>query len=831
MKISKIIHFGIALSLLGSIVLCSEAYAIKTNSVQFACRRSRGLNELVAGKSYLPEELKARGYSVNKITLEGIKDSEILTRAEEQVSYYEVVKDDQPLGWLEYIASKGGELLDRAKIEERYLWAVKDHALYDSILARDNFKDDEHRLRVDDGRHMAHQKAILLGSIIGKDRQAVELDIIAARNVKVQEIDRGHFVLTYLPNGNIALEVNYLTWIGHMYYQAQHPVISVIADVLSEFYKNSPDITSQVKALAPRPMPDGTMRIIPKEARFEFPQDKLPIVLAHLEFLCAYINKTEGSTLFEDFSSIPFVNTATDTYRNVCDKLMAALSDAVAQGKLQAPDFETAGISMLGQKGYNLYRIKEISIPVPDFMLKTTKEEVSAADVESAFNGRLGVYRNGTGEIVDLLVSVRSSPAVSMPGILNTVLNVGLTEEGVELLAQKYGRRFAYEAYASFLRSFGVGVFGINEKSFGSIPSNLDEEGALGIVGRYKTLIRESGFEIPQDPAKQLEMAIKAVEESWNSQRANTYRFYQDITDDTGMKVIIEKMKFGNLNENSGSFVLFTRHPVTGEKGLYVEYAQRSQGDELVGGWVNPVPLEESGLEQDIIDEIKLYAERIENEFGYVQDIEGVVEDGKVWIVQTRDARLSPEAEVKALVDLVEEGVITKEEALLRAGDLGELEKRLSHTRIDPSTAERPIAEGLGASSGAIVGVIALTKEKAEEYKSQGLSVILIREEVSPSDLGMMRMADGLLTHIGGMLSHAAILGRGIDLPTIAGCEAIEIDALGGAVAIAGSTFKEGDYITIDGTNGRVYAGRIPLVTPPETNPYLEIIRGWIIEQ
>ncbi|MDP8216147.1 MAG: PEP/pyruvate-binding domain-containing protein [Candidatus Kaelpia imicola] len=814
MKIPKILYFGLILILLGGSFVYSRSIAIGINCAQFNLRRSRDLNELTIRESYSPDELTALGYSIAEVNLQGLVNPEPLLSEDEYIAY-QVTRDGETIGWI-----YDGMLLDTDLIRVRYKRAVGRHALLDSKLASGGLNDEE-ILSIDQSRHEAHLKAILLGSILGKDKLTVELDIITQRNVNSSRAERGHFVMTYLDNGNIELRANYKTYIGHQGYQPQHGVLSVVMNVLNEFYENNPDILAQVIRLPARPMPDGSMRIVPKEARIEFSNENLPLVLEQMEFLFSYMNDNEGSTLFEEWE-----RETSNTYSKIYAELMDALLVAESEGLFQGSNFKEAAINMLGQKGYNLYRMKEASIPVSDIMI-TAKEKVTTEDVENTFNKSLGVYRNESGEIINLLVSVRSSPVISMPGILNTVLNVGLTEEGVELLAEKYGEEFAYQTYACFLCSFAVSVFSIDEDLFDNISADLGQDNILEVVESYKTLIEEQGFEIPQDPYSQLEMAIASVDRSWSSEQANLYRFYQGVVDDRGAKVVIQEMKFGNLNENSGSFVLFTRHPVTSEEGLYVEYAPQSQGDELVGGAINPISLEDSGLSPEVIAEIKHYAELIEQEFGYVQDIEGVVEDGKVWITQTRDARLSPEAEVKVLVDLVNEEVISKEEALLRAGDLEELEERLSCTRIDPSTAERPIAEGLGASSGAVVGVIALTKERAQEYKDQGLSVILIREEVSPSDLEMMRRADGLFTHIGGMLSHAAILGRLIDLPTITGSEAVEIDIINNTVTIADRVFKEGDYITIDGTNGRVYVGEIPLVEPEEVNPYLEIIRDW----
>lgn len=272
---------------------------------------------------------------------------------------------------------------------------------------------------------------------------------------------------------------------------------------------------------------------------------------------------------------------------------------------------------------------------------------------------------------------------------------MSITKDNLIKLVNKYGKRFAYETYARFLHSFGTGVFRVDKEEFGNIPDNLNDQTAKELAERYEEIIRKHGYEVPQDPYKQLKMAIKVVEDSWNSEEAKKYREENGIPDDLGTGVIIQEMKFGNLDENSGSFVLFTRDPITGEKGLFIEYAPQRQGEDLVSGSINPVPIEESGLSQKIIDDIKEYAEEIEKGFKYPQDIEGVIEDGKVWILQTRDAKLDPEAEIKAVIDMVEEGIITKERALMRI-NLEELEDRLSHMQITPGIDVNPLAEGLG---------------------------------------------------------------------------------------------------------------------------------------
>ena len=397
----------------------------------------------------------------------------------------------------------------------------------------------------------------------------------------------------------------------------------------------------------------------------------------------------------------------------------------------------------------------------------------------------------------------------------------------MDIWAKEYGY-YVYELYARFLQSFGTTVFGIDENDLKPVPSGLRAEEYRSLAAEYENIITQRGYEIPAERKRQLEMAIKSVLNSWNSEEAKVYRLTHGIPESIGPGgIILQRMVYGNLNDNSGSFVLFTRNPLTGEKGVYIEYGRKTVGIDLVSGRVTPIPLEKSGIPEKLIWELTLYAEIIEEEFGYVQDIEGVIENGKIWILQTRDAKLSPEAEAKVLVEMVEEGILTKEEALRRA-NLNELEEKLIRPGIAPDVAEKPIGEGLGASSGAMYGVVALSEEKAKEYKNRGMPVILVKEEVYPAgDLKAMEIVDGIVTCVGGITSHGAIVARDIGVPAVVGVKELKIDKERHIVEVQGKEIREGEYITIDGTNGFIYYGKLPLKEPAGINPDFEKLRRW----
>jgi phosphohistidine swiveling domain-containing protein len=729
--------------------------------------------------------------------------------------------------------------LDEEKLKKRYELFIEAHARMDNGLSEGKL-DKEIQKNLDILRNKMHLWAYLFGNILKKDIQMVTVDIISKRDELrgMSEIScegqNSYLFLLKVENGLVTVEINYP---GERIYNhmngleyANDSYLSAIIKALVKFNRDKIiNFSKKEREEQIGPEYRGHYKVFCTDY-LKFPYPFLPIFIKQFRFLIDYWNENFN------YDFVSRIHPYLDEPEEIAQLCIALASADFRSDTANPSDIK---LKIVGNKGYRLSVMEKISSSlIPPFIIEF--ENILQLDkdglrktISNSFDELLGVryvkLLPPSGYIKHLLLTVRSNPLISMPGLMDTILNIGLTYDGVWLLAEKYGARFAYETYARFLRSFGTGVFGIDKEEFGNIPDDLSDQTAKELAKRYEKIIKKYGYKVPQDPYKQLEMAIKAVEDSWDSEQAKKYRKENGIPDDLGMAVIIQEMKFGNLNENSGSFVLFTRDPITGEKGLFIEYAPQRQGEDLVSGSINPVPIEESGLSEKVINEIKEYAEKIEKEFKYAQDIEGVIEDGKVWILQTRDAKLSPEAEIKALVDMVEEGILTKEEALMRI-NLEELEDRLSHMQIAPETEANPIAKGLGASSGAVGGVIAFDLEDIEKYKNQNLPVILVKKEFYPYvHLEELMFSDGLVTQIGGRLSHGAIQGRIHEKPTIVGAN-IEVDRENKTVTIGGKLCKAGDYITIDGTNGNVYDGKIELIKPEEVNPYLEILKEWYQE-
>lgn len=511
--------------------------------------------------------------------------------------------------------------------------------------------------------------------------------------------------------------------------------------------------------------------------------------------------------------------------------------------------FEEGSIKMknlLGGKGAGLAEMTRIGLPVPPGFTITTEacidffrngnrfpegleEQVIEAmkKLEEKTGKRFGDKNN------PLLVSVRSGAPVSMPGMMDTILNVGLNDETVEGLAKLTNNpRFAYDSYRRLIQMFGDIVDGIDRRLFEEeiekikreegveSDAEISLEGIKKLVGRFKEIYkRETGRDFPQEPKEQLFRAIKRVFESWNNERAIKYRRIKGIPDDMGTAVNVQMMVFGNFGWDSATGVAFTRNPATGEKELYGEYLPNAQGEDVVAGIRTPKPISE--LKNDIPEAYKQLvevAEKLERHFRDMQDIEFTIERGKLYMLQTRTGQRTPRAAVKIAVDMVREGIITKEEAIMRI-DPNQFEK-LFHRQIDPKVKMdlKPIAKGLPASPGAAVGKVVFKSDEAEVLGANGEKIILVRPETTPEDVGGMAAAQGILTSRGGMTSHAAVVARGMGKPAVVGAEAIRIDLEKELFEVNGVIVRKGDIITIDGGDGTVYVGEVPLVEPEMTD-------------
>ncbi|MGC8973317.1 MAG: pyruvate, phosphate dikinase [Thermoproteus sp.] len=442
-----------------------------------------------------------------------------------------------------------------------------------------------------------------------------------------------------------------------------------------------------------------------------------------------------------------------------------------------------------------------------------------------------------------LLVSVRSGAAVSMPGMMDTVLNLGLNDQTVKGLAKQTGNEwFAYDAYRRFVNMFGRIVLGIDDKLFSSAWEEIKKkynakedpdvplEGLKEAVERFKEIIRRHYGEFPQDPWEQLKLAIKAVFRSWDSPRAIFYRVAEKITPDVAdcTAVNVVTMVFGNMGWDSGTGVVFSRDVATGENKLYGEFLPVAQGEDVVAGIRTPMDIEEFRKRfPHLYDELYKGVKLLEKANKDVQDVEFTVERGKLYFLQCRNAKMTPLARVKTAVDMAKEGIITKEEALLKVSPDHVLQ--LLYPRIDPKAKAQPIAKGLPASPGAVSGQLVFHPDDAVRWAREGKKVILARVETKPDDVHGFYAAVGILTSRGGMTSHAAVVARAIGKPAVVGAEALTIDEAAKTMSVNGQVFKEGDWVTIDGNTGNVYAGVVPTVEP-ELIPELEELLGWADE-
>ena len=496
--------------------------------------------------------------------------------------------------------------------------------------------------------------------------------------------------------------------------------------------------------------------------------------------------------------------------------------------------------NLLGGKGANLHEMTRLDIPVPAGFTITTEAciyytknkkqypqgmwkqaEESLKKLEKAMGAVFGDATN------PLLVSVRSGARVSMPGMMDTVLNLGLNDTSLQgLIAKTKNERFAYDSYRRFIQMFSDVVMGIAKKEFEKLieakkhekrvtqDTELTAEDLKDLVSLFKRVFKEkTGKEFPQDPKEQLKYAINAVFGSWDNERAVTYRRLNKIPGDWGTAVNVQAMAYGNMGDNSGTGVAFTRDPGTGEKRFFGEYLINAQGEDVVAGVRTPLPI--AALQKQmpkIYAELEAIYKRLEKHYRDMQDIEFTIQEGKLYMLQCRVGKRTAAAAVKIAVDLVKERLIGKEEAVLRVAP-SQLDQLL-HPRVDATAKPQKIAKGLPASPGAAVGKVVFTAAEAEEAAAKGERVVLVRLETSPEDIGGMHAAQGILTARGGMTSHAAVVARGMGKPCVAGSGDITVYEEHGYFFAKDVKVQRGEYITLDGGTGEVMLGEVKLIQP-----------------
>ncbi len=495
---------------------------------------------------------------------------------------------------------------------------------------------------------------------------------------------------------------------------------------------------------------------------------------------------------------------------------------------------------LLGGKGANLAEMTNLGMPVPQgFTISTeacTKYYEDSRQINVDIEAEIYEYLAKMEEICGkkfgnvenpLLVSVRSGARASMPGMMDTILNLGLNDTVVEGFAKFTNNpRFAYDSYRRFIQMFSDVVMELSKKRFEEIidikkaergvelDTELDADDMKDLIARFKAFYKEEkGEDFPQDPKVQLMEAIKAVFRSWDNPRANVYRRMNEIPYSWGTAVNVQSMVFGNSGDNSGTGVAFTRDPSTGEKKLYGEYLFNAQGEDVVAGIRTPMPI--ASLHEtmpEVYEQFVEIANKLENHYRDMQDMEFTIENGKLYMLQTRNGKRTAAAALKIAVDLVDEGMITKEEAILRV-DPKQLDSLL-HPQFAAAALNRaePIGKGLAASPGAACGRVVFTAEDAKQWKANGEKVVLVRLETSPEDIEGMDAAEGILTVRGGMTSHAAVVARGMGTCCVSGCGDIVVDYDKKEFTLEGIVVKEGDYISIDGSTGNIYGEAVPTV-------------------
>jgi len=520
--------------------------------------------------------------------------------------------------------------------------------------------------------------------------------------------------------------------------------------------------------------------------------------------------------------------------------------------------------NLLGGKGAGLAEMANLGLPVPPGFTITTDvctyyyahDKQYPKELEAQVEKALATVGKITGKVFGdkenpLLVSVRSGARASMPGMMDTVLNLGLNDETVEAVAKKSGdRRFAYDSYRRFITMYSDVVLGVGHEHFEelldhhkerqgySLDTDLTADDWAELVERYKKRVKdELGHDFPQDPHEQLWGAIGAVFGSWMNQRAITYRRLHNIPESWGTAVNVQAMVFGNMGDTSATGVAFTRNPSTGEKKLYGEFLINAQGEDVVAGIRTPQEISEaaraeSGSDKPSMEKAlpKAYAEltriynTLERHYRDMQDLEFTVEQGKLWMLQTRSGKRTAKASLRIAVELANEGLISKDEAVLRVDPLSL--DQLLHPTIDPRAHRKVIATGLPASPGAASGEIVFSSDEAAQLKADGKKVVLVRVETSPEDIHGMHAAEGILTTRGGMTSHAAVVARGMGKPCVSGAGTLRVDYNAGTMSVGGQTFKKGDFITVDGSTGQVLAGKVEMVEPQLSGEFATLI-GW----
>ncbi|MFP4116727.1 MAG: pyruvate, phosphate dikinase [Candidatus Aenigmatarchaeota archaeon] len=509
--------------------------------------------------------------------------------------------------------------------------------------------------------------------------------------------------------------------------------------------------------------------------------------------------------------------------------------------------FDEGGADMknlLGGKGSNLAEMTTIGLNVPPGFTVTTEACVKYLDegeLTREMEEQMKEYmeeleeemRQEFGDPEDpLLVSVRSGAAVSMPGMMDTILNLGLNDKTVKGLIEKTDERFAYDSYRRFVNMFGEVVRGIPHRKFeekmdevkekrgADKDVDLDAEGMKEVVEKYKELVGD----IPSDPWEQLLEATKAVFASWDNDRAVRWRNIQGLPHDMGTAVNVQTMVYGNTGKNSGSGVAFTRNPSTGENEIYGEFLRNAQGEDVVAGIRTPLDISElKDLWPEVYEELEEVCRILEDKYKDMQDLEFTIEDKELYILQTRTGKRTPNAAVKIAHDMCEEGIISKEVALLRVE--GDQVEKILHKRIDPEADLDEMTQGINASPGAASGRVVFDTDEAERRGNDGEDVVLVRPETTPEDIHGLAAAQGVLTSRGGMTSHAAVVARGMGKPCVAGAEKIDISLEDEYFEVNGKRIEKDDTITIDGTTGDVIEGEAPLIEPEFTEEFKKLLK------
>jgi len=506
---------------------------------------------------------------------------------------------------------------------------------------------------------------------------------------------------------------------------------------------------------------------------------------------------------------------------------------------------------LLGGKGAGLANMTNLKIPVPPGFTITTevcntyfakKKKYPPGMWDQVLSNLKKVEKSMEMKFGDaktpLLLSVRSGSKFSMPGMMDTVLNLGLNDTTLKALVEKTGNeRFAYDTYRRLITMFGATVMGIDRKLFEKALEKIKERKGVRldtdltmkdlreVVGEFKGIYeKETGKSFPTDPLQQLKLAINAVFDSWFSDRAVTYRRLNHIPHDLGTACNVQAMVFGNLGEDSGTGVGFTRDPSTGEKKFFAEYLTNAQGEDVVAGIRTPLHIDE--LKKNlpaVYSELEKIYEKLEKHYKDMLDIEFTVQDGKLYMLQTRVGKRTAAASLKIAIDMVKERLIDRKTAIMRI-DPNQLDT-LMHPSFDPKTPVKVIGKGLPASPGAAVGKVVFFAEDAEQWAARGEKVILVRTETSPEDIGGMDAAQGILTARGGMTSHAAVVARGMGKCCVAGCSALNIDEKKKSFLLEPHVIQEGDTITLNGTTGEVILGQVPLVQPELTGDFHTILK------